>query len=148
MKTLVTGSDGLIGSSIRNLGLTDYYFATRKDADLQNFDQTMSLFSEVKPKKVIHLAALVGGIGGNSVNSADYFMGNIRINTNTLEAARLNGVERLVSLCQLVFSLIRFNILLSHQVFTLDRLIQVILVTRILKGCWKFKLELIDCSGG
>lgn len=97
MKTLVTGSDGLIGSSIRNLGLTDYYFATRKDADLQNFDQTMSLFSEVKPKKVIHLAALVGGIGGNSVNSADYFMGNIRINTNTLEAARLNGVERLVS---------------------------------------------------
>jgi GDP-L-fucose synthase len=97
MKTLVTGSDGLIGCSIRNLGLTDYYFATRKDADLQNFDQTMSLFSKVKPKRVIHLAALVGGIGGNSLNSADYFMGNIRINTNTLEAARLNGVERLVS---------------------------------------------------
>lgn len=97
MKTLVTGSDGLIGSAIRNLGLKDCYFATRKDADLQNFDQTLSLFSKVKPKRVIHLAALVGGIEGNSVSPAAYFMGNIQINVNTLEAARLSGVERLVS---------------------------------------------------
>jgi len=97
MKTLVTGSNGLVGSAVKALNLEGYFFASRTDADLLNFDQTMSLFSEVKPQRVLHLAALVGGIGGNSLNSAEYFMGNLQININTLEAARLNGVERLVS---------------------------------------------------
>ena len=97
MTTLVTGSNGLVGSAVKSLNPTDYFFASREDADLLNFEQTMTLFSKIKPKRVLHLAALVGGVGGNSLNSADYFMGNLRININTLEAARLNGVERLVS---------------------------------------------------
>ena len=97
MKTLVTGSNGLVGSAVKALNLEGYFFASRKDADLLNFDQTMILFSRVKPQRVLHLAALVGGIGGNSLNSADYFMGNLQMNINTLEAARLNGVDRLVS---------------------------------------------------
>ena len=97
MVTLVTGSDGLVGSAVKALNPSEYFFATRKDADLMDSEQTMALFSRVKPQRVLHLAALVGGIGGNSLNSADYFMGNLRININTLEAARLNGVERLIS---------------------------------------------------
>ena len=97
MKTLVTGSNGLVGSAVKALNLKGYFFASRTDADLLNFDQTMSLFSEVKPQRVLHLAALVGGIGGNRLNSAEYFMDNLQMNINTLEAARLNGVERLVS---------------------------------------------------
>lgn len=97
MKTLVTGSNGLVGSAVKALNREGYFFASRKDVDLLNFDQTMSLFADIKPQRVLHLAALVGGIGGNILNSADYFMGNLQININTLEAARLNGVERLVS---------------------------------------------------
>lgn len=97
MITLVTGSNGLVGSAVRALNPPEYFFATKEDADLLDFEQTMALFSKIKPKRVLHLAALVGGVGGNSLNSADYFMGNLRININTLEAARLNGVERLVS---------------------------------------------------
>jgi GDP-L-fucose synthase len=97
MTTLVTGSNGLVGSAVRALNPPEYFFATKEDADLLDFEQTMALFSKIKPKRVLHLAALVGGVGGNSLNSADYFMGNLRININTLEAARVNGVERLVS---------------------------------------------------
>ena len=97
MTTLVTGSNGLVGFALRELMPSDSYFATRNDADLTNFDQTMDLFSTVKPSRVIHLAALVGGIGVNQINSAAYFMGNLQMNINTLEAARIHRVEKFVS---------------------------------------------------
>lgn len=97
MTILVTGSNGLVGSAIREVLTGDVYFACRDDADLTSFDQTSALFEKVKPSKVIHLAALVGGIGGNSMHSGEYFRNNLLINTNVLESARIHKVERLVS---------------------------------------------------
>ena len=89
MTILVTGSNGLVGSALRELIKEDVYFA--------NYSETEELFFRVKPDKVIHLAALVGGIGGNLMHSGDYFRNNLQININTLEAARRVGVKRLVS---------------------------------------------------
>jgi GDP-L-fucose synthase len=97
MTTLVTGSSGLVGSALQKIASGDYYFASRQDADLTNFDQTMELFKRIKPDKVIHLAALVGGIGGNLMHSGDYFRNNLLINANVLESARISGVDRLIS---------------------------------------------------
>jgi len=98
MTILVTGSDGLVGSALREiLAKEDAYMATRSSADLTDFDQTMELFSQVKPDRVIHLAALVGGIGGNLMHSGDYFRTNTLINLNVLEAARAVGVKKLGS---------------------------------------------------
>ena len=97
MTTLVTGSNGLVGSALRELIKEDAYFASREDADLTNYSETEDLFLRVKPEKVIHLAALVGGIGGNLMHSGEYFRNNLQININTLEAARKVGVQRLVS---------------------------------------------------
>jgi GDP-L-fucose synthase len=97
MTILVTGSNGLVGSAIREFISGDVFFATREDADLTNFDETLELFNKVKPTKVIHLAALVGGIGGNTMHSGDYFRNNLLINTNVLESARILKVQRLVS---------------------------------------------------
>lgn len=97
MTTLVTGADGLVGSALREIAGNDFHFVTRHDADLTDFSATFSLFSSIKPEKVIHLAAKVGGIGGNLMESADYFRENIQINLNTLESARLTGVRKLVS---------------------------------------------------
>jgi len=95
---LVTGSDGLVGSAIRRMASdSNVFFATRSDADLTDFEATQDLFSRVKPDRVIHLAALVGGIGGNLMHAGEYFRNNILINLNVLEAARLLGVERLIS---------------------------------------------------
>ncbi len=97
MTTLVTGSNGLVGSALRKLITEDVYFASREDADLTNFSETEELFERVKPDKVIHLAALVGGIGGNLMHSGEYFRNNLQININTLEVARKVGVKKLVS---------------------------------------------------
>jgi GDP-L-fucose synthase len=97
MTLLVTGSDGLVGSALRSINPIDTYFATKKDADLRDMNQTLELFNRVNPTRVIHLAALVGGIGGNLMHSSDYFLDNLLINTNTLEAARKLEVKKLVS---------------------------------------------------
>ncbi len=97
MTVLVTGSSGLVGSALQKIAGHDFFFATREDADLTNFNQTLDLFRRVKPNRVIHLAALVGGIGGNLMHSGDYFRNNISINSNVLEAARISEVNRLLS---------------------------------------------------
>lgn len=96
-KTLVTGGSGLIGSAIQRLGMPNMVYLSRKDGDLTDFNKTMEIFKEYKPTKVIHLAAQVGGIGGNMIHSGEYFRNNIMININVLEAARLAGVKKLIS---------------------------------------------------
>lgn len=97
MVVLVTGSSGLVGSAIQKIAPENFFFAKREDADLTNFDQTIELFNRIRPDKVIHLAALVGGIGGNLMHSGEYFRNNLLINANVLESARISGVDRLIS---------------------------------------------------
>lgn len=97
MKLLVTGSNGLVGSALRKLNPPDTTFLTRDDVNLTDFPKTEFIFAEHKPTHVIHLAAEVGGIGGNISNSGDYFRNNILINTNVLEVSRRVGVKKLIS---------------------------------------------------
>jgi GDP-L-fucose synthase len=94
---LITGSEGLVGTALRNLSLNKAKYISRKDVDLTNFDAVRDLFLKLQPKNIIHLAAQVGGIGGNLMHSGEYFRNNILINTNVLESARLAGCERLIS---------------------------------------------------
>ena len=97
MSTLVTGSNGLLGNALRRALGNETVFVTREDGDLTDFAKTREIIESIKPKKIIHLAALVGGIGGNLSHSGDFFRTNLLINTNVLEAARLANVERLIS---------------------------------------------------
>ena len=69
MTTLVTGSNGLLGSALRKTEANDTIFVTREDGDLTDFVQTRELIESVKPTRIIHLAALVGGIGGNLIHT-------------------------------------------------------------------------------
>lgn len=96
-KTLITGAGGLVGYAIRKLNPKNVVYITRKDADLTDFTQTKKIFDKVKPKYVIHLAAEVAGIGGNTIHSGDFFRKNIMINVNVLEAARLANAQKLIS---------------------------------------------------
>lgn len=96
-KTLVTGANGLVGHAIRKLDLPNFEYVTREDADLTDFGKTKFIFEKIKPTRVIHLAAVVGGIGGNIMHSGEYFRSNVMINTNVLECSRICGVKKLIS---------------------------------------------------
>ncbi len=95
--TLVTGADGLVGYAIRKLNLPNFVYVTHKDVDLTDFEKTKSVFEKLKPTRVIHLAAVVGGLGGNIIHSGEYFRSNVLINTNVLECSRICGVTKLIS---------------------------------------------------
>ena len=90
-KLLVTGGQGLVGSSIN----AEYKIG--REFDLINFEKTQKMFEKYKPTQVIHCAGKVGGVGGNMNHKGEYFYDNIMINTNVIESARRNGVEKLVS---------------------------------------------------
>ena len=87
----------MVGYAIKELNLPNMVYLTRDDVDLTDFSNTRKLFQKIKPEKVIHLAALVGGIGGNTIHSGEYFYNNLMINANVLESARLVNVKNLVS---------------------------------------------------
>lgn len=95
--TVITGANGLVGYALRKMQKPDFVFVTRNDADLTDFNQTKALFERIQPERVIHLAAVVGGIGGNMIHSGEYFRNNTMINTNVLECSRLVGVKKLIS---------------------------------------------------
>lgn len=62
---LITGANGLVGSAVRRLNPKNAVFLGKKDLDLLDFAATKKVFLEIQPKKVVHLAAQVGGVGAN-----------------------------------------------------------------------------------
>jgi len=89
-KLLVTGGNGLVGSSINS------YVKVGKEYNLIIPEETDKMFQFHKPTHVIHCAGKVGGVGGNMNYKGEYFYDNIMINTNVIEGARKSGVEKLV----------------------------------------------------
>jgi GDP-L-fucose synthase len=90
-KLLVTGGNGLVGSSITS----DVKIG--KEYDLRNIEETNKMFEYHKPTHVIHCAGKVGGLSDNMNYKGDFFYDNIMINTNVIESARKNNVKKLVS---------------------------------------------------
>lgn len=98
----VAGHRGLVGSAIwRNLqgaGFTKLLGRTSAELDLKNRDAVFAFFAENKPRYVVLAAAKVGGILANNTYPVDFLSENLRIQVNVLDAARENGVERLLFL--------------------------------------------------
>lgn len=89
---LVTGGSGLVGSPIKaNIKLSSM------DGDLRNWGVVDNIFKKYKPTHVIHAAARVGGVGGNMIAKGEFYYDNVMMNTNVLEACRINNVEKVVS---------------------------------------------------
>ena len=96
-RILVTGGSGMIGSALKNV-LPGATYISSKDCDLTDAKETIRLFKYHEPEKVVHLAAKVGGVHANTAYIGDFYCQNMYINTNVLEASRLTGVEKVISL--------------------------------------------------
>ena len=94
---LVTGGTGLIGTYLKQL-LPNAKYVSSKDYNLLNINEVKKMFFEVKPKKVIHLAAIVGGVHHNIEEPVKYFEENLLMNTFILKESFANNVKNFLGI--------------------------------------------------
>ena len=99
-RVLVTGGSGFLGrhvvASLKNHGCRDVVVVRKTQHDLTREPDVKRLFDDTKPQVVIHLAAIVGGIGANRDNPGTFFYQNVMMGALTMEYARLARVEKFV----------------------------------------------------
>jgi GDP-L-fucose synthase len=64
--------------------------------DLRIQTEALRLYTDARPDIVVHLAAVVGGIGANRQNPGRFFHDNAIMGLNVIEAARIAGIEKFV----------------------------------------------------
>jgi len=69
-----------------------------KDYDLRDRDSVIRVYTDAKPQFVIHLAAVVGGIGANRANPGKFYYDNAIMGLELMEYGRQFGVEKFVAL--------------------------------------------------
>lgn len=99
MRILVTGAKGLIGSNyVTKSGYIENIIPiSRSDCDLESYRSVCKIFEKYKPTHVLHLAALVGGIGANSSQKLRFYEVNQCINFNVVRASIFYGVEHFIA---------------------------------------------------
>ena len=97
-EVLVTGGRGLVGRAIANKVMynSKYHFTNHGEADLTDYESCRRLFEKYKPKKVIHLAANLGGLFKNINNKVNMFEDNLMINFNVVKCSHEYGVEKFI----------------------------------------------------
>lgn len=99
---VVTGGAGFLGKNVvkklQTEGCTDIFVPRSKDYDLVDMESVKKLYKDAAPNIVIHLAAVVGGIGANSEHPGQFFYDNLMMGAQTMEIGRQHGLEKFVAM--------------------------------------------------
>jgi len=101
-RIVVTGGAGFLGSYVLE-GLAarqaDLVFVPKiEDYDLTTIEDIKRMYEDMRPDIVIHLAAVVGGIGANRLRPGEFFYKNLIMGIQLIEQARLNGIEKFTAI--------------------------------------------------
>lgn len=98
---MVTGGGGFLGSyvvdKLRERGVEQIFVPRKAEYDLVRIEDIRRAYDDADPEMVIHLAAIVGGIGANRENPGRYFYDNLMMGVQLIEEARLRGVRKFVA---------------------------------------------------
>jgi GDP-L-fucose synthase len=98
---MVTGGAGFLGTHVveelRGRGYANLSVVRSRDHDLTTHRGVTSAMTEYKPEVIIHLAAIVGGIGANAARPGEFFYKNLMMGVQLMEQSRLVGLEKFVA---------------------------------------------------
>ena len=100
-KIVVTGGAGFLGrfvvERLRQSGGVTVFVPRSQEFDLTKEADVIRLYDEQQPDLVVHLAAVVGGIGYNQSNPGRFFYENLMMGALLIEQARVHQLRKFVA---------------------------------------------------
>lgn len=102
LRVMVTGGGGFLGRRVvdrlNTTGAEAIFVPRSVEYDLRSREGIDRALTDGRPDLVIHLAAVVGGIGANRENPGRFFYDNAIMGIQLMEQARLAGVAKFVTI--------------------------------------------------
>ena len=101
-RVVVTGGAGFLGGyvteGLNKCGCKNILVPKIEDYDLVSLPDIIRMYENMRPDIVIHLAAVVGGIGANRAHPGEFFYKNLMMGVQLIEQARLRNIEKFVAI--------------------------------------------------